>query len=85
MGLTEEQQDAELQREMDRYYAMLRGMTMAKFVAHKRSSILRNCLGFRRHIAMFDIPVFREHLRSSQRQLVKLRAFRATGIYPGEA
>jgi hypothetical protein len=53
----------------------------------KISYLAARCLGrilrWRRIIKRVDLPLFRENLRQSQIELVRLRSWRATGVRPG--
>jgi hypothetical protein len=86
MTLTDDQQEAVLDREMRAYCARLDRMTVGEQVAHHRRSGLKACLSWRRMRSKGWIAeLASEHLRRCQIRLLKLRAWRATGIYPGEA
>src|SRR5579863_7365328 len=89
MALTDEQQEAVLDREMRELQRLLDKQTPKQRYAYSRRSWLRNCLGWRRHARgpLGDLPIFREHLRKAQIGLVKLRAWRATNYqqFPGDA
>jgi hypothetical protein len=84
MSLTEEEQNAELRRAEDEFDRVTAAMRLDQHAAAMRRMALANCLAARRVLALLDLPVFREGLRSSQRSLLKIRAYRKTGIYPGE-
>ena len=59
-------------------------VTLGQHAAMLRRMAVGNCLGWWRLIRKFDdVDTFREHLREAQKRLVKVRAYRATGIYPG--
>lgn len=84
MALTDEEQDAEMERaiaELDRTTAT---MTLAQHAAMLRRMAVDNCLGWRRLIRKFDFDDFRDHLREAQKRLVAIRSYRTSGIYPGD-
>lgn len=85
--LTDEQQEAIVQREEARYFRWLDSLSPDQRYAYHRGKAVENCLRWRK--------IMREHgmvgefwtgmLRQRQIRLVKLRAWRATGVYPGTA
>ncbi len=83
MSLTDAEQDAELRRATDEFTRVTNAMTLAQHAVALRRMAVANCLTVRRTIALMDLPIFHENLRRSQRSLLKIRAYRATGIYPG--
>ena len=84
--------DAEFDNMMRERSAMLARMTVPQRVAFHRDSWLRiireNRARLRNpnlnHISAFD-DIWRGGIRRGQVELVKLRIWRATGTYPGEA
>lgn len=84
MGLSDGQQDAILEREQRVYFAILNRMTVRQRVDHHRRNALESCLVWRRAMAWFP-DLATQYLRDRQVQLLKLRTWRATGIYPGSA
>ncbi len=85
MSLTEAEQDAELRAEVERFDRVTDAMSLRQHAAALRRMVLGNCLSSRRLLRQLDIEIFRESLRQAQKSLVKIRAYRTTGIYPGEA
>ncbi|HLH94975.1 MAG TPA: hypothetical protein VKW08_07645 [Xanthobacteraceae bacterium] len=92
LELTDDQQQAILDREMAAYQRKLDAMTVPQQIAHHRRRDLEGILENRRRlrdpklcrIEVID-QIFRDHIRSAQLRLLKLRAWRSTGIYPGSA
>ena len=83
LALTDADQNAELRRAEDEFDRVTAAMTLAQHAASLRRMAVANCLAARRVLSFMDLPTFREGLRSSQRSLLKIREYRATGIYPG--
>ena len=84
MALTDAEQDAEMRRTLDEFNRVTAAMTLEQHAAALRRTAVRSCLNWRRLLRSWDVAVFREHLRGSQKRLVKIRSYRATGIYPGD-
>lgn len=83
LDLSDEQQEAILERELsdyDRWYARL---STAEKIAHHRKNTIDHLKRCRRIIRKFDFHYLRDHVQRAQIRLVKLRVWRATGIYPG--
>lgn len=85
MALTEAEQNAELDRAQRAHAAFLDSLSAAESYAYHRGFVLKTCAGWRRLIRQWDLDVFHDHLRTSQKRLLELRAWRATGIEPGHA
>lgn len=82
-AMSDEQQEAELSRQMDRYAEWYNTLTPLQQYRHRRRRGLRTCLGWRRSIKRMDAPIFREHLHTSQRLLLKMRADYFHGVQGG--
>lgn len=85
MALPEGEAERIVNSEQRQYDEMLSRMTDAQRISHSRGIVVRTCAGWRRALKAMDLPLFREHLRMSQRRLVQLREWRRTGIEPGTA
>lgn len=84
MQMTDAQQDAALEREMQIYNEWWDSLTPLEQYRSSRRTTLEGCLVYRK--AMRSLGDFmREYLRQRQIRLVKLRVWRATGAYPGSA
>ena len=91
LELTEEQQDAIVDREMAAYQRRLDAMTLRQQVAHHRDYVLESIRQNRHRlrdstlhrIEIID-QIWRESIQHSQLRLLKLRIWRATGNYPGQ-
>jgi len=91
LELTDDQQEAIIDREMAALQRKLDAMTIAEEVAHHRhfnlKSIRENRARLRNPVlAQIEVinQVWRDHIRRSQLRLLKLRVWRSTGTYPGE-
>jgi hypothetical protein len=92
MSLTDAQQDAALEREMNKWNRHYDAMSFERKIAYHRSSSLRAIMENRARLRKpelctieYVVGLWREGIRRNQRRLVKIRIWRATGIYPGEA
>ena len=88
LSLSDEQQEAAIDREFAKLVAIEDQMPRPALYAARRASILKTCLGWRRHHKTFrGAPFTVEYLRKSQMCLVRLRSWRATGYqrWPGRA
>lgn len=85
MQMSDAERDAILEREMRAYNEWYDRLTPLQRYRRSRGINVRLCRDWRRHLKTLEIEVFREHLRSAQIRLLKLRIQRATGIYPGQA
>lgn len=81
--LTDEEQEAVLALDLAKYCKWVGSMPFARRIAYSRGFTLKSCLRWRRLAKEF--PFMREYLRKAQVRLLKLRIWRATGQYPGEA
>jgi hypothetical protein len=84
MQMSDAEHDAVLEREMRIYYEWWDSLTPLQQYRHSRRRALEGCLVWRQSIGIFGEGM-REYLRQRQIRLVKLRVWRATGIYPGSA
>ncbi|HET8636019.1 MAG TPA: hypothetical protein VFL96_04135 [Acidobacteriaceae bacterium] len=84
LSLSDAQRDAIVDREMAEYSRWFSTLTPIQQYRHRRKRNLETCLGWRRTLRRMDIPVIREHLRRTQRLLLKLRAEFYYGV-KGEA
>jgi hypothetical protein len=90
--LSHKQQEAEINRLMQELSDKLDAMTVPEQVAHHRHFVLESIRKNRRRlkdpklsrIEVID-DIFRQHIRRAQIRLAKLRHWRETGHYPGEA
>ncbi len=86
LELTEAQQDATLDREMAEYGRWIDSLTESQRQARSVRSWLAICVRYRRILKkMPEMTFIRERLRDSQRHLLKIKIWKATGTYPGEA
>lgn len=92
MSMTDAQQEAELAREMDKYNRWHDSLTLAQQILVARGSALRSIMENRRRLRTpelctieYVVGMWKDGIRRSQRRLVKIRTWRSTGIYPGEA
>lgn len=90
MGLSEAEQEAEVDREMAAYARWYSDLSLAGQIAHSRRVTLDNCLSSRRLIQLPHCPEIirettRERLKAAQVRLLKIRIWRATGSRPGSA
>jgi hypothetical protein len=88
--LTDAQQEAIVAREMAELERRLDAMTIPQQVAHHRHFVLKSIKENRRrlhdpNLARIEIidQHWRQGIKRSQIRLLKLRVWRATGIYPG--
>jgi hypothetical protein len=91
MDMTEAQQDAALNREMDKYNRWYDHLTLKQKIRVDTRSAMRSIKENRRRLQTpelctieYVVGLWRDGLRRGQLRLVKIRAWRATGIYPGE-
>ena len=92
MAKTDAQQEAEISREMDKYNRWYDSLTIEQQVRFERGSALRNIMDNRRRFRTpslctieYVVGLWKEGVRRNQRRLVKIRTWRSTGTYPGEA
>jgi hypothetical protein len=92
LAAAERRQDAELDNLMREHCARLDAMTLPQRVAYHRGSWLRIIRANRRRLADLKLArvdvineILREGIRKGRRELLKLRIWRETGTYPGEA
>jgi hypothetical protein len=91
LELTDDQQEATIDREMAALQRKLDAMTLRQQVVHHRHFVLESIRENRARLrnpelARIEIidQLWRDHIRRSQLRLLKLRIWRSTGIYPGE-
>lgn len=92
LELTDEQQEAILDREMAALQRKLDAMTIPQQVAHHRYFTLKAIRENRerlrdpklRRIEIID-EMWRASIKRSQKRLLELRTWRTTGTYPGRA
>ncbi len=84
MELTEAQQEARLEASWRQYAEWRASLTPDQTYAIDRRRGLEGCLSVRGLMAT-GLPFLRDQLKERQIRLVKLREWRRTGIYPGEA
>lgn len=84
--------DRRLKIEMKKYNDWWDSLTFEQQVTVRHRSYLRNCRDNRRRLRdsvlnrfEFLNDMWRDGLRRSQRGLVKVRAWRSTGVWPGDA
>ena len=88
LSLSDEQQDAILEREMIAYakwWGSLTPRIQARIVLRR---IMENRARLRKPelcTIRYEVKLWKEGIRRNQRQLVKIRIWRSTGVYPGEA
>lgn len=90
MTLTDEEQEAAVDRELAAYDKWYASLTLAGQIAHSRRCALDSCHSARRLIRNPACPEIirestRKRLKAAQVRLFKVRVWRATGIRPGEA
>lgn len=84
MTLSDGQQQAILDREIAAYNRWFDRLSNPQQIAYCIRRALENCVRWRRLMRAFDhLDFMREHLREGQMRLLKLRAWRQTGVYPG--
>jgi hypothetical protein len=84
MKMSDAQHDAILDREMKAYNEWFDRLPQDEQIRHCVRRCLQNCVGARRNLKTFPIDFMRKMLKQSQMRLLKLRAWRQTGIYPGQ-
>lgn len=92
MAKTDAQQEAEINREIDKYNRWYDSLTMQQQIRVDTNRAMRSIMENRRRLRdpklctiEYVVGLWKEGLRRNQRQLVKIRTWRSTGIYPGEA
>lgn len=82
-----EDADPEIEAAAQEYLRLYNAMSMDEKIAYRRATCLRTLLKWRDMMAKFPDQFrpgfYRQRLRDSQIGLLKLRAWRATGIEPG--
>jgi recombinational DNA repair protein RecT len=92
MAKTDAQQEAEINREMDKYDRWYNSLTVQQQIRVERGAALRRIMENRVRLrnpklctVEYIVGMWKDGVRRNQRRLVKIRAWRSTGIYPGEA
>jgi hypothetical protein len=92
MGMTDAQQHAEIEREMSKYERWYDSLTLAQQVRVETRNALRRIRENRGRLRdpslctiEYAVGLWKEGIRRNQRRLVKIRIWRSTGVYPGEA
>jgi hypothetical protein len=86
MAMTDQQQEAILDREIKAHAEWFDSLPLKTQTAISRRRTPESIMSWRR--MMRDNPLMdigMNYLRQGQRRLLKLRIWRATGVYPGEA
>jgi hypothetical protein len=83
MSMSDAEHEAILDREMAEYSQWFNALTPLQQYRHRRQRGVRTCLGWRRIIRKLDLQVIRDHLRTSQRLLLKMRADFYHGVQGG--
>jgi hypothetical protein len=82
-----EEADPETEAAAQEYLRLYNSLSMDEKIAYRRSTGLRTLLRWRYMMAKYPNQCppefYRQRLRDSQIELLKLRAWRATGIEPG--
>lgn len=73
VAMSDAQHDAILDREMAEYSRWFNSLTTLQQYRHRRRRGLATCKSWRKTIGKLDLQVFRDHLRTSQRLLLKAR------------
>jgi hypothetical protein len=92
MSMTEAQQDAELDCEMAKYNRWYDSLTVNQQIRVERGAALRRIMENRGRLRKpelctieYVVGMWKDGIRKNQLRLVKIRIWRATGVYPGEA
>jgi arsenate reductase-like glutaredoxin family protein len=92
MAMTDEQQDAFLNREMKAHEDWYNALSTANKIRVDTRNALRRIMENRERLRRPElctidhvVGLWKEGIRRNQRRLVKIRIWRSTGIYPGEA
>ena len=86
--MTDAQHDAVLDREMAAHTRWWNSLSTAEQIASSRRRAVKNCLSWRRSVSKFGVAMngfWLEQLRLRQTRLLKIRAWRVSGVYPGDA
>lgn len=84
MAMSDSEQEAEVQRSMGEYAKWYDALSVADQQHVRIRSALRLAVRWRRLRRDLHVEIASEYLKKSQMRLLKLRAWRQTGIYPGE-
>jgi hypothetical protein len=92
MAKTDAQQEAEIASEMDKYNRWFDSLTLDQQIRVERGAALRRIMENRARLRRpelctieYVVGLWKAGVRRNQRRLVKIRTWRSTGIYPGEA
>lgn len=83
--MTEAEQDAELAAAERRHNELWANLSPDRQYSILRAGAVKGCLQWRRMIREHRFDFMRQYLKERQISMVKLRHWRHTGIYPGEA
>ncbi len=83
--MTEAEQDAELAAAERRHNELWATLSLDQQYSILRTGAVRGCLQWRWMIREHGFDFMRQYLKERQVSMVKLRHWRRTGIYPGEA
>ncbi len=90
MLLSPDEQEAIVDREMRAYAHWYAALSLPQQIGHRRRITLDNCRSARRlmrheHCPQIIVDDARARLKAAQVRLLKVRAWRETGVHPGEA
>jgi hypothetical protein len=92
MAKTDAQQQTEIDREVDKYDRWYDSLTLSQQIQVERGAALRRIMENRARLRRpelctieYVVGLWNQGIRRNQMRLVKIRAWRSTGIYPGEA
>lgn len=85
MAMTDEQHDELLAIEAAKYEKWWNSLSTARQIAIRRRTVLEGCLTMRLAIKATGLSICTGFLKERQMSLVKIRAWRATGHFPGSA
>lgn len=85
LELSEEEQDRELDSAIREHNEWWGTLTPGEQYAVSRRSSLRSCISSRNLLKQHDLSIFRDHLRSSQKRLLKLRISHYQGMEASDA
>lgn len=92
MAMSEVEQDAEIAREMDKYNRWYDSLTFRQQIRVHTVRAMRSIKENRRRLRdpklctiEYVVGLWQDGIRRNQKNLVKIRVWRSTGVYPGEA
>lgn len=84
MAMTDEEQNHALEVASAEYVRWWNRLSTAAQIRVRRSECLEGCATMRRAMKTVGaLPILQEMLKQRQVTLLKIRAWRSTGIYPG--